>query len=328
MWKWLFLLPLFVCAEVMPKNAKIYVAGHKGLVGSAIIRKLEREGYTNLVYRTSKELDLKDPAATLQFFEEEKPDYVFLAAAKVGGIGANWAHPAEFIRDNLLIELNVLHSAYLTRVKKLLFLGSSCIYPRDCPQPILESYLLTGPLEATNAPYALAKIAGIELCKSYNRQYQTNFISCMPTNLYGPNDNFDLASSHVLPALIAKFVTAKNENRPSVELWGTGKALREFLHADDLADATFLLMSEYTGDETINVGFGADITIFDVAQIIKEEVGYEGQIHFNSDKPDGTPKKLLNIDKIKSLGWQPKIPLREGLRATIQAYLQLRDHRP
>ncbi len=324
MYRLLFLcfLPLFtLLGEEIPKDAKIYVAGHNGLVGSALIRKLQSEGHTNLVTRSSKELDLRDPLTVSTFFKEERPDYVFLAAAKVGGIGANSTYPAEFIYDNLMIELNVIHSSYKSGVKKLLFLGSSCIYPRECPQPILESYLMTGPLEPTNSPYALAKIAGIELCKSYNRQYKTHFISCMPTNLYGPNDNFDLLNAHVLPTLLAKFVKAKEKNLPFVELWGTGTPRREFLHVDDLANALYFLMCNYDSDETINIGCGEDITIGELATMIKEATGYEGELRFDSSKPDGTPRKILNIDKIKALGWAPTIPLKEGIDSTLEWYL-------
>ncbi len=307
-------------AEVMPLDAKIYVAGHRGLVGSAILRKLKVDGYTNIVTRTSKELDLTDEKAVQVFFEQEKPEYVFLAAAKVGGIKANFDYPADFIVINLKIQTNVLTASHQNRVKKLLFLGSSCIYPRDCPQPIKESYLLTGPLEETNKPYALAKIAGIVACQSFNRQYKTKFIACMPTNLYGPNDNFDLNNSHVLPALIRKFVDAKNNRLPQVELWGTGSAMREFLHVDDMADACVFLMNRYEGNEIINIGCGQDISIRDVALTIKDITGYEGELVFNPKYPDGTPRKLLDISKIKALGWSPKISLEEGIEDTVHWY--------
>lgn len=304
----------------IPLDSKIYVAGHQGLVGSAIVRKLQDEGYTNVVTRSSKELDLKVQQATNEFFSQEKPEYVFLAAAKVGGIKANSDYPADFIYNNLMIEANVIHAAYLSGVKKLLFLGSSCIYPKECPQPMLESYLLTGPLEPTNEPYAVAKIAGIKLCQSYNRQYGTNFISCMPTNLYGPNDNFDLTSSHVLPALIRKFSDAKTNGRDKVILWGTGTPRREFLHVDDLANAALFLMRHYEGNEVVNVGCGDDISILELALKIKDAVGYEGQIVFDSSYPDGTYQKLLNIDKLLKMGWKPTIPLNEGIPSVVQWY--------
>lgn len=301
-------------------DSKIYVAGHTGLVGSAIIRKLQADGYTNLVLRTSKQLDLTDHKAVSDFFEIEKPEYVILAAAKVGGIKANSEYPADFITINLKIQTHVIEAAHQFGVKKLLFLGSSCIYPRDCPQPIKESYLLTGPLEETNKAYALAKIAGIITCQSFNKQYNTCFISCMPTNLYGPHDNFDLNNSHVLPALIRKFSEAKEKQAKQVELWGTGKAMREFLHVDDLADAAIFLMHHYEGDEPVNVGCGEDISIYNLALMIKEIVGYKGEIIFNSDYPDGTPRKLLDISKIQNLGWSPKIPLKEGITSTVGWY--------
>jgi len=302
----------------MHHDAKIYVAGHRGLVGSAIIRKLRAQGYHNIVVRTHKELDLRDQSSVNNFFMEEKPAYVFLAAAKVGGILANNTYRAEFIYDNLMIELNIIHAAYKSEVEKLLFLGSSCIYPRDCPQPICEEYLLTSVLEKTNEPYAIAKIAGLKLCESYNRQYGTQFIACMPTNLYGPGDNFDLNNSHVIPALIRKFVHAKNNNEPTVTMWGSGKPYREFLHVDDLADACVFLMYQYKGDEILNVGTGVDITIGDLACLIKELVGYKGAIVHDISKPDGTPRKLLNVDKITRLGWKAKTDLRSGLAHTIE----------
>jgi GDP-L-fucose synthase len=304
----------------MPLDAKIYVAGHRGLVGRAIVRKLKALGYTNLITRTSSELDLRVQEAVQQFFNEEKPDYVFLAAAKVGGIKANWDNPANFIYDNLMIETNVIHSSYLSGVKKLLFLGSSCIYPRECPQPMKESYLLSNYLEPTNAPYAIAKISGIILCESYNRQYGTNYISCMPTNLYGPYDNFDLISSHVFPALIRKFSEAKKRGDPQVILWGTGTPRREFLHVDDLAEATVFLMNTYSGNEIVNIGWGEDVSILELAYMIKETVGYEGELVFDPSYPDGTMQKLLDIGKIRSLGWKPKISLKKGIEDVVEWY--------
>ncbi|MBW7454708.1 GDP-L-fucose synthase family protein [Paenibacillus sepulcri] len=306
----------------MDLNAKIYIAGHKGLVGSAILRKLEAEGYTNLVCRTSKELDLREREAVLRFFAEEQIDYVFLAAAKVGGIAANNDYPADFIRDNLFIQTNVIDAAYQYNVKKLLFLGSTCIYPKYAPQPLKEEYLLTGELEPTNEPYAIAKIAGINMCKSYNRQYGTRFISAMPTNMYGPNDNFDLKSSHVLPALIRKFHEAKQSGAPAVEVWGTGTPKREFLHSDDLAEACLFLMEHYEDNEIINIGVGEDIEIKELAGLIKSIVGYEGDISFNASIPDGTPRKLVDVTKINSLGWKARIPLDEGLRSVYSAFNQ------
>jgi len=301
----------------MDYQAKIYVAGHNGLVGSAIIRALRAKGYQNIITCSHMELDLRHQAAVNHFFEQERPDYVFLAAAKVGGIVANNNYRAEFIYDNLMIAANVVHASYLCGVKKLLFLGSSCIYPRNCPQPIQEEYLLTGALEQTNESYAIAKIAGLKLCESYNRQYGTTFISCMPTNLYGPGDNFDLNNSHVLPALIRKFMHAKNHNEPTVTLWGTGAPYREFLFVDDLADAVIFLMNHYIGNETINVGTGVDVTINDAAQLIKELVGYEGEIVYDRSKPDGTPRKLLQVDKLNALGWKAQVDLRTGLERTL-----------
>jgi len=301
----------------MEKNAKIYVAGHNGLVGSAIIRKLIAEGYTNMVTRTSKELDLRNQQAVAEFFDQERPEYVFLAAAKVGGIHANNTYPAEFIYNNLMIELNVIHEAYRHNVKKLLFLGSSCIYPRDCPQPIKEEYLLTSPLEKTNEAYAIAKIAGLKLCEYYNKQYGTHFISVMPTNLYGPYDNFDLTTSHVLPALLRKIYQAHQNNAPQFEVWGTGQALREFLHVDDLANAVVLLMNNYDGSEIINIGSGTDLSIKELVEMIKNIVGYTGEIVWDPSKPNGTPRKLLNIEKLTSLGWQPLISLPEGIKSTL-----------
>lgn len=303
----------------MEQDARIYVAGHRGMVGSALLRLLEGRGYTNLIYRTSKELDLRDGRLVEQFFAETKPQYVLLAAAKVGGILANSTLPAEFIYDNLAIQTNVIHQAYLHRVKKLLLLGSSCIYPRDCPQPIREEYLLTGPLEPTNEWYALAKIAGIKMCQAYRRQYGCDFIAAMPTNLYGPNDNFDLATAHVLPALIRRFHEAKQTGQAPT-LWGTGKSRREFLHVDDCAEACLLLMERYSDESIVNVGAGKDIPIAELATLIADVVGYRGPIHWDSTKPDGTPRKLLDIGKVNALGWAPRILLREGIGSTYQWY--------
>ncbi|WP_044749128.1 GDP-L-fucose synthase [Bacillus alveayuensis] len=305
----------------MNKDAKIYVAGHRGLVGSAILRKLQADGYTNLIYKTSQELDLRDRNQVDRFFEEEKPEYVFLAAAKVGGIVANNEYPADFIRDNLMIQTNVIDAAYRNGVKKLLFLGSTCIYPKFAPQPLKEEYLLTGELEPTNEPYAIAKIAGIKMCQSYNRQYGTKYISVMPTNLYGPNDNFDLHTSHVLPALIRKFHEAKENNAPYVEVWGTGTPRREFLYSDDLADACVFLMNNYEGNEIVNVGVGEDISIKELAEKIKSIVGYQGEIKFDTTKPDGTPRKLVDVSKINALGWKASISLDEGLQKAYQWFL-------
>jgi GDP-L-fucose synthase len=305
----------------LEKNAKIYVAGHRGLVGSAIVRLLNEQGFTNLIVRTHAELDLADQSGVKRFFESEKPDYVFLAAAKVGGIHANNTYPAEFIYQNLAVQNNVIHFSYQNGVKKLCFLGSSCIYPKLAPQPMKEEYLLDGKLEPTNEPYAIAKIAGIEMAKSYNRQYGTNYISVMPTNLYGPNDNFNLQNSHVLPALIRKFVEAKQKNSPSVVLWGSGKPRREFLYVDDMADACIYLMKNYDGKEIVNIGTGEDVTILEVANLIKEIVGYKGVLEFDSTKPDGTPRKLLDVTKINSLGWKAKYSLQDGLRNAIEWYL-------
>jgi GDP-L-fucose synthase len=305
----------------LEKNAKIYVAGHRGLVGSAIVRLLTAQGFSNLVSRTHAELDLADQSAVKNFFETEKPNYVFLAAAKVGGIHANNTYPAEFIYQNLAVQNNVIHFSYQTGVKKLCFLGSSCIYPKLAPQPMKEEYLLDGKLEPTNEPYAIAKIAGIEMAKSYNRQYGTNYISVMPTNLYGPNDNFDLQNSHVLPALIRKFVEAKQNNAPSVVLWGSGKPRREFLYVDDMADACIYLMNNYDGDDFVNIGTGEDVTILEVANLIKDIVGYNGVLEFDSTKPDGTPRKLLDVSKINLLGWKAKYSLQDGLKKAIDWYL-------
>lgn len=297
----------------MEKNAKIFVAGHRGMVGSAIMRKLQREGYNNLVTRTSTELDLRNQAAVNAFFDSEKPQYVFLAAAKVGGIAANSTFRAEFIYDNLMIESNVIHASYLNKVAKLLFLGSSCIYPKLAPQPIKEEYLLSGYLEPSNQPYAIAKIAGIELCDSYRAQYGCNFISAMPTNLYGPNDNYDLETSHVLPALLKKFILAKKNNEPTVEIWGTGTPLREFLHVDDLADACMVLMEKYDEAGPINVGSGKEISILSLAELIKKIVGFKGPIVFNHNKLDGTPRKFLDSQKLYKLGWNPKSNFENGI---------------
>ena len=305
----------------MDKNARIYVAGHRGLVGSAIVRQLEAEGYRNLILQTSSELDLRDQGRTSSFFSAEKPDYVFLAAAKVGGIIANSSYPADFIYDNLMIQNNVIHASYLNGVTKLLLLGSSCIYPRLAPQPIREESLLTGPLEPTNEPYAIAKIAGIKMCQSYNRQYGTRFICAMPTNLYGPNDNFDLTTSHVLPALMRKFHEAKLAGAASVTVWGSGTPYREFIHVDDVAQASFFLMERYEGWDPVNVGSGHELTIADLAQMIGAAVGFTGEIRFDSSKPDGTPRKLCDVTKIHDLGWQHRIDLDSGVRDTYAWYL-------
>jgi GDP-L-fucose synthase len=304
----------------MESDSKIYIAGHTGLVGSAIQRELKEQGYSNIIGRTREELDLERQTQVEPFFEEQRPEYVFLAAAKVGGILANNSFPAEFIYSNIMVQTNVIHSAYRTGVKKILFLGSSCIYPKHCPQPMKEEYLLTGPLEPTNESYALAKIAGIRTCQSYNRQYGTNYISVMPTNLYGPNDNFDLETSHVIPALIRKFHEAKIQSNSSVTIWGTGSPRREFLHVDDLADACIFLMNHYDESDMINIGCGEDISIAELALLIKDVVGHTGNIEYNIDKPDGTPQKLLDISKLKGLGWQPKLSLREGIKKTYEWY--------
>lgn len=297
----------------MNKTSKIYVAGHRGMVGSAIVRKLQQEGFTNIVTRTSKELNLSDQQAVAGFFAGEKPEFVFLAAAKVGGIVANNTYRAEFIYENLMIQNNVIHHSYLNGVKKLLFLGSSCIYPKMAPQPLKEEYLLTGLLEPTNEPYAIAKIAGIKMCDAYRSQYGCNYISVMPTNLYGPNDNYDMNNSHVLPALIRKFHAAKTSNSPSVEIWGTGSPMREFLHVNDLADACFYLMQNYNESGLVNIGVGEDISIKDLALLIKRIVGYEGELKFDLSKPDGTPRKLMDVSKIHSYGWKHRINLEEGI---------------
>ena len=308
---------------IMEKNAKIYVAGHRGMVGSAICRKLTQEGYHNLILRTSSELDLRDQLAVARFFQEEKPDYVFLAAAKVGGILANSIYRAEFIYDNLMIESNVIHSAYLSGVKKLLFLGSSCIYPKLAPQPLKEDYLLTGSLENSNEPYAIAKIAGIKLCDAYRAQYGCSFISVMPTNLYGPNDNYDLETSHVLPALIRKFHEAKINGLDEVSIWGTGKPMREFLHVDDLADACYFLMLNYNEPGLVNIGTGEDLDIEALARLIAEVIGFKGKLVFDNSKPDGTPRKLLDVSKLHVLGWKHKIDLKEGLENVYAQYASL-----
>ena len=306
----------------MEKNAKIYVAGHRGMVGSAIFRKLKAEGYTNLVIRNSQELDLRNQQAVADFFAAEKPDYVFLAAAKVGGIVANNTYRADFLYENLAIQNNVIHQAYLHRVKKLLFLGSSCIYPKLAPQPLKEEYLLTGLLEPTNEPYAIAKIAGIKLCDAYRDQYGCNFISVMPTNLYGYNDNYHPENSHVLPALIRKFHEAKTSGAASVTVWGTGSPLREFLFADDLADACYFLMQEYNEAGLVNIGTGLDLSIKDLALLIKEVVGFTGDLVFDTSKPDGTPRKLLDVSKLHKLGWKHRIALQEGLALAYQDFLK------
>lgn len=306
----------------MEKNAKIYVAGHRGMVGSAIFRKLQAEGYTNLVIRSSQELDLRNQQAVTDFFAAEKPDYVFLAAAKVGGIVANNTYRADFLYENLAIQNNVIHQAYLHGVKKLLFLGSSCIYPKLAPQPLKEEYLLTGLLEPTNEPYAIAKIAGIKLCDAYRDQYGCNFISVMPTNLYGYNDNYHPENSHVLPALIRKFHEVKTSGAASVTVWGTGSPLREFLFADDLADACYFLMQEYNEAGLVNIGTGIDLSIKDLALLIKEVVGFTGDLVFDTSKPDGTPRKLLDVSKLHKLGWKHRIALQEGLALAYQDFLK------
>lgn len=305
----------------MEKSAKIYVAGHRGMVGSAIVRQLEKEGYTNIITRTSKELDLRRQEPVEKFFREEKPEYVFLAAAKVGGIVANNTYPADFMYDNMIMEMNVIKAAFDNQVKKLMFLGSSCIYPRMAPQPMPESCLLTSSLEQTNEAYALAKISGLKYCTYLNRQYGTDYISVMPTNLYGPNDNYHPQNSHVLPALIRRFHEAKVSGAPSVTIWGTGKPLREFLYVDDLADACVYLMNHYSGDETVNLGTGKELTIAQLAQLVKKVVGYEGTIEFDTSKPDGTPRKLLDVSKLEKLGWKYKTELEDGIRLAYDDFL-------
>jgi len=307
----------------LEKNSKIYVAGHKGLVGSAIHNLLSKQGYKNVIYRTHRELDLTQQHSVKIFFDQEKPEYVFLAAAKVGGIYANNTYPADFIYQNLAIQNNVIHYSYLNGVKKLCFLGSSCIYPKLSPQPMKEEYLLDGKLEPTNESYAIAKIAGIKMIQAYNRQYGTKYISVMPTNLYGPNDNFDLENSHVLPALIRKFVEAQQHRLSAIKLWGSGKPRREFLHVDDMADACLFLMKNYHNNEIVNIGTGEDVTILELAELVKAEVNFKGTIEFDLTKPDGTPQKLLDISKISSLGWKAAIPLHVGIQNTISWY---REH--
>ncbi len=305
----------------MKKEDKIYIAGHNGMVGSSIVRKLKQEGFTNLITRSSKELNLINQADVLAFFEENKPDYVFLAAAKVGGIQANNTYKGDFLYDNLMIQTNVIHAAHANQVKKLLFLGSSCIYPKFAQQPISEDSLLTGTLEPTNEPYAIAKIAGIKLCDAYRDQYGSNFISAMPTNLYGPNDNYDLSNSHVLPAMIRKFHEAKNNGVGEVVVWGTGTPLREFLYVDDLAEACYFLMENYNEPGAINVGTGSDITIADLAHLVKKIVGFEGEIVFDTSKPDGTPKKQLDVSRINQLGWKATTELEAGIRKAYSSFL-------
>ncbi|MCP9769373.1 GDP-L-fucose synthase [Lacihabitans sp. LS3-19] len=307
----------------MELSDKIYVAGHNGMVGSAIVRNLKSKGFSNFLLKSSKELDLRNSQEVFDFLEKEKPDYVFLAAAKVGGIIANNTFRGQFLYENLQIQNNVIHGSYMAGVKKLMFLGSSCIYPKLAPQPLKEEYLLTGLLEPTNEPYAIAKIAGIKMCEAYRDQYGCNYISVMPTNLYGPNDNYDLNTSHVLPAMIRKFHEAKMENKPQVELWGTGSPMREFLHADDLAEACVYLMENYNDSTLVNIGTGVDVTIKELAETIKAEVGYEGDIHWNTDKPDGTPRKLMDVSKLNSLGWKHTINLKEGIAMVYQEYKAL-----
>ncbi|HEY4799702.1 MAG TPA: GDP-L-fucose synthase [Bacteroidia bacterium] len=302
----------------MEKGSKIFVAGHRGMVGSAILRKLQREGFSNIITQTSKELDLKDQAAVKDFFCRAKPDYVFLAAAKVGGIHANNTYRAQFIYENLMIQNNVIHFSYENKVKKLLFLGSSCIYPKLAPQPLKEEYLLSGYLEETNEPYAIAKIAGIKMCDAYRAQYGCNFISAMPTNLFGPNDNYDLNNSHVLPALLRKFIEAKKKKVASVEVWGSGTPKREFLHVDDCADACFFLMNTCNETGQVNVGMGSDVSIKELALLIKKTVGYDGELKFDPSKPDGTPRKLMDVSRIHSLGWKHRIGLEEGIRSVYE----------
>ena len=302
----------------MEQSAKIYIAGHRGMVGSGLERKLSKEGYNNIVTRTSSELDLRNQQVVNDFFEKEKPEYVILAAAKVGGIHANNVYRAEFIYDNLMIEANIIHAAFINRVTKLLFLGSSCIYPKMAPQPLKEEYLLSGYLEPTNQSYAIAKIAGIELCDSYRTQYGCNFISAMPTNLYGTNDNYHPENSHVLPALIRRIIIAKRNNESTVTIWGTGTPRREFLHVDDLADACFFLLQNYNEKGFVNIGCGTDVSIKELAQLIASEIGYEGQLVFDTTKPDGTPRKLMDITKINNFGWNPKITLPNGINRTIK----------
>jgi GDP-L-fucose synthase len=315
---------LILFSEKLPMNkeSKIFVAGHRGMVGSAIIRNLQSKGFENIITRSSKELDLRIQSDVNAFFEKEHPEYVFLAAAKVGGILANNIYRADFLVDNLAIELNVIQQSYQYEVKKLLFMGSSCIYPKMAPQPLKEEYLLCNYLEETNEPYAIAKIAGLKMCESYHRQYGCNFISVMPANLYGPNDNYDLQNSHVLPALIRKIHEAKVSDVDKVEVWGSGSPRREFLHVDDLAEASVFLMMNYHEEQFINAGYGDDVTIRELAELIKEIIGYSGKLVFNPEKPDGTPRKLLDSSRINNLGWKPKISLHEGIAATYQSYLK------
>ncbi|WP_298843434.1 GDP-L-fucose synthase family protein [Clostridium sp.] len=298
----------------MNKNSRIYVAGHRGLVGSAIVRNLKEKGYTNIIGKTHNELDLMSQKDVRSFFETEKPEYVFQAAAKVGGIGANSSYPADFIYENMEMQNNIIKAAHDFKVKKLLFLGSSCIYPKNCPQPIKEEYLLSGYLEPTNEGYAIAKIAGLKMCQFFKREYGDNFISCMPTNLYGPNDNFDLNNSHVMPALIRKFHEAKVTNSPFVEIWGSGKPLREFLYVDDMADACVYLMENYDGEEHVNVGTGKELTIRELAEMVKKVVGFNGELKFNTEKPDGTMRKLLDVSKLEKTGWKYKVKLEDGVK--------------
>jgi len=305
----------------LEKQAKIYVAGHRGMVGSAIVRKLQKEGYTNLVLKTSAELDLRDQVKVAAFFAAEKPEYVFLAAAKVGGIVANNTYRADFLYENLAIQNNIIHSSFVHKVKKLQFLGSSCIYPKLAPQPLKEAYLLSGYLEETNEPYAIAKIAGIKLCEAYRAQYGCDFISVMPTNLYGPNDNYDLENSHVLPAMIRKFQEAKERGDASMTLWGSGSPMREFLHADDLAEACVYLMETYSDSELVNIGTGIDVTIKELAETVKQIVGFQGTIQWDTTRPDGTPRKLMDVSKLHSLGWKHKIELKEGIALAYQDFL-------
>jgi GDP-L-fucose synthase len=307
----------------MEKNAKIYIAGHRGMVGGAILRHLEEQGYTRIITRTSKDLDLRGQEGVFRFFETERPDYVFLAAAKVGGILANNTYRAEFLYDNLMIEANIIEAAYRYATKKLMFLGSSCIYPKLAPQPLREDYLLTGPLEETNEPYAIAKITGIKLCEAYRDQYGCNFISVMPTNLYGRGDNYDLQKSHVLPALIRKFHEATAKGEKTVTVWGTGSPKREFLYADDLAKACVFLMNSYDGKELVNIGTGEDLTIKELAEIVADVVGFTGEIVFDTSKPDGTPRKLMDVSKLHGLGWKHAIGLREGIRLSYEDFLSM-----
>jgi GDP-L-fucose synthase len=304
----------------LEKEAKIYVAGHRGMVGSAIVRKLEADGFKNIITRTSNKLDLRDQVATQAFLNETLPDYVFLAAAKVGGIIANSTYRADFLYENLQIQNNIIHGSYLIGAKKLMFLGSSCIYPKMAPQPLKEEYLLTGVLEETNEPYAIAKITGIKMCEAYRAQYGCNFISVMPTNLYGPNDNYDLQNSHVLPAMIRKFHEAKVNGSAEVELWGTGKPMREFLHANDLAEACVFLMETYDGETLVNIGTGVDVTIKELAETIKKTVGFTGKINWNTDKPDGTPRKLMDVSKLNGLGWKHTVELKNGIQMVYEDF--------